>query len=84
VSDGRNDGKAHFKAAAARNRAKVEKVIRSLMRVGNNQVPGLNAGMLLVAVRQRDSSIPSDTAHTRLVDEIVTANGWRYQPKPRS
>lgn len=84
MPDDRKDGKEQFKTAAARNRAKVERVIRSLIRAGSDQVPGLNPSMLLAAVRRRDSSIPSDTAHTKLVDEIVTANRWRYQPKPKS
>ena len=81
--DGQN-GKAQFMNAAQRNRAKVKAAIGRLMKVGSHQVPALNASLLLSAVRRIDRSIPSDTAHTTLVDDIVRANGWQYRPKPRS
>jgi hypothetical protein len=56
--------------------------MRGLMKVGSNQLPGLNAQMVLERIHQRDPSIPSDTAHQNLVETIAQANGWIYQPKP--
>jgi hypothetical protein len=78
------DGKAQFRDAAQRNRAKVEAAIRRIMKVGSSQVPALNASLLLSQVRSSNRSIPSDTAHIKLVDDIVRTNGWQYRPKPKS
>lgn len=76
------DGKAVFRKGAERNRVKVECLMRGLMKVGSNQLPGLNAQMVLDRIHKMNSSIPSDTAHQNLVETIAKTNGWIYQPKP--
>ena len=82
MADKSQDSKARFAAAAERNRAKVERLIRGTMRAGATNVSELDARAMLERVRSMDKTIPSDPAHVALVDSIVRGNGWQYRPRP--
>lgn len=77
-------GKAAFKKGADRNRTKMEAAIRSLMRVGGEQVPALNARLLLERIHRMNPTFTTDKEHERVVGEIVRAKSWTFQGRPKS